>query len=141
MKKTFSENEIGKVAEEILASLGKEERATIVALAGDLGAGKTTLSRAIAQKLGVTENVISPTFVIMKSYPIRKGAHKNLVHIDAYRLDSHHELEKLGWGELAADPENLILIEWPEKVAELIPTHAHRILLEHKEESLREIDF
>ena len=115
MQKTvFTKEKIDTVAREILGlvSFG-QDRAAIVALSGDLGAGKTTLAQAIARELGVKESVISPTFVIMKSYPIVRGPYKQLIHIDAYRLNSETELEKLGWAELAGDPKNLILIEWP----------------------------
>ena len=141
MKKTFTQKEIPRIAQEIIASLKMEDNATVVALSGDLGAGKTTLTQAIARELGISENVISPTFVIMKSYPINKGIHANLVHIDAYRLDSHKELERLGWAELIADSKNLILIEWPERVAEIMPEHFRKISLSHKNDEEREIEF
>ncbi len=151
MKKIFGKNDIAAIANEVLDEIeaGREERreralgATVVALSGDLGAGKTTLTQAIARKLGIVENVISPTFVIMKSYAVPQQGMRGffrLVHIDAYRLDSSSELEKLGWAELIADPENLILIEWPEKVPEAIPAHARRVTLAHKNEDEREID-
>ncbi len=147
MKKTFKKNEIPEVAKELLAMIAEKRgaggiRATVVALSGDLGAGKTTLTQAIARELGVRETVISPTFVIMKSYMLGEPrGFARLVHIDAYRLDSHKELEKFGWAELIADPQNLILIEWPEKVPEAIPEQAHRITLVHKKEEEREIEF
>ena len=149
MKKTFSKKEIPRIATEIIDSLKNGGGATIVALSGDLGAGKTTLTQAIACELGVKENVISPTFIIMKSYdlpPAQKSligarAHSRLIHIDAYRLESHTELEKLGWDELIVDPKNLIFVEWPERVAEIIPATAHKISLAHKNDEEREIEF
>ncbi len=140
MKKTFSKNQITEIAKELLASLEQNESATVVALSGDLGAGKTTLTQAIARELGVSENVISPTFVIMKRYAIQDARYDFLIHIDAYRLNSEAELEKLGWAELLADPKNLILIEWPERVLGIIPEHAHRISLSHKSEDEREME-
>ena len=140
MKKTFKKNEIKEVAKEIIEKLSPSTSATIVALTGDLGAGKTTLTQTIARELGIKENVISPTFFIMKSYQLKDSAYDRLVHIDAYRLDSHQELEKLGWAELIADPKNLILIEWPERVAEIIPRSAYRISLEHINEDERGIE-
>lgn len=147
MGKTFTKDTIGDVAREILGVVElrrKEgESATVVALSGDLGAGKTTLTQTIARELGSTNSVISPTFVIMKSYDLPRTAlargFSTLVHIDAYRLNSHKELEKLGWAELLDDPKNLILIEWPEKVPESIPEGAIRITLAHKSEEEREI--
>lgn len=140
MKKTFHKNEIEIIAHEILSQIKGGESATIVALSGDLGAGKTTLTQAIARQLGITENVISPTFIIMKNYAIKKGPHEKLVHIDAYRLNSEDEMLRLGWDELIADSKNLILIEWPEQVPNLIPAHAHKIKLTHKNEEEREIE-
>ena len=139
MKKIFTKNEIGTVAAELLAGVPKGERATVVALSGDLGAGKTTLTQSIARALGVAESVISPTFVIMKIYETKNGAHKRLVHIDAYRLNSTDELLRLGWKELAEDPDNLILVEWPERVPEAIPGDAFRVALSHLNEDEREM--
>lgn len=101
--------------------------ATVVALAGELGAGKTTFVQAAAHFLGIEFPVTSPTFVIEKIYELNSAKWKRLIHIDAYRLNGAHELEALGWKEIAADPDNLILIEWPERVAELIPADAYRI--------------
>ena len=141
MKKTFTKKEIPKIAQAILSSLKQGVSATVVALTGDLGAGKTTLTQAIARELGIKENVISPTFVIMKRYTIQDTRYKFLVHIDAYRLDSHKELERLGWSEIIANPENLVLIEWPERVSEIIPKTAHLISLSHKTDDEREISF
>ena len=78
----------------------------------------------MAKALGVTETVTSPTFVIEKIYPLTGQKFQQLIHIDAYRLKEAHELEVLGWKELLADSGNLILLEWPERVAELIPEDA-----------------
>jgi tRNA threonylcarbamoyladenosine biosynthesis protein TsaE len=99
---------------------------TILALSGELGAGKTTFVQAIAKALGVEETVTSPTFVIEKIYQLEDQKWRRLIHIDAYRLKSAHELEMLGWKELLADSGNLIIIEWPEKVSEAIPNDAIR---------------
>ena len=142
--KTFSIDQIGSIADEVLEMLKNtniQDNATILALSGDLGAGKTTLSQNLARRLGVEHNVISPTFVIMKSYPTGDGRFANLIHIDAYRLDSHTELERLGWQDMISDPKNLILIEWPERVEAIIPVRAHKIFLSHKSENEREIRY
>jgi len=106
--------------------------ATLITLSGDLGAGKTAFAQAVAKALGVEEMVTSPTFVIEKIYQLPTSdlvgrSFLRLVHIDAYRLSGAHELETLGWKELLADPKNLILLEWPEKVPEAIPGGAIRI--------------
>ncbi|HEV3244750.1 MAG TPA: tRNA (adenosine(37)-N6)-threonylcarbamoyltransferase complex ATPase subunit type 1 TsaE [Candidatus Paceibacterota bacterium] len=103
------------------------DAATGVTLSGALGAGKTTFAQAFAKALGVEEDVTSPTFVIERIYRLNGQRFDRLIHIDAYRLSGAHELEALGWRELAADPRNLILVEWPEKVTELIPEEAIRV--------------
>ncbi|MBP6858533.1 MAG: tRNA (adenosine(37)-N6)-threonylcarbamoyltransferase complex ATPase subunit type 1 TsaE [Candidatus Pacebacteria bacterium] len=106
------------------------DTATIIGLSGHLGAGKTAFTKCVAKDLGITEDVTSPTFVIMKIYDIdptkvvadltENGAAnfpwKRLVHIDAYRLERAQELEAINFAKYAADPDNLILIEWPENV-------------------------
>jgi tRNA threonylcarbamoyladenosine biosynthesis protein TsaE len=107
----------------------REDQATVVALSGDLGAGKTTFVQAAAAALGVAEPVRSPTFIIMQIFEIPAGRFKRLIHIDAYRLKSLHELEVLGWNEIVADPENLIFIEWPEQVEGALPRDAYHITL------------
>ena len=118
----------------------KSEQATVIALSGELGAGKTTLTQQIAKILGIRENLISPTFVIMKRYEIA-GDFKNLIHIDAYRLKGKDELWKLGWQEMIEDKNNLIIIEWPENVEGLIPDDAIKVMLSHADDTTRTIDY
>src|ERR1700679_1259702 len=105
----------------------RADTATVVTLSGDLGTGKTTFTQAVAKALGVGEDVTSPTFVIEKIYQLKGQKFDRLIHIDAYRLENEHELKVLGFEELLEDPKNLILLEWPERVAELIPADATRI--------------
>ena len=106
----------------------KENSATLVTLLGDLGAGKTAFTKAVARSLGVEETVNSPTFVLEKIYklPLKYGSRKpifeRLVHIDAYRLETGSDLAPLGFDELMRDFGNLILLEWPEKVTDALPT-------------------
>jgi tRNA threonylcarbamoyladenosine biosynthesis protein TsaE len=99
----------------------KEAGATLVTLSGELGAGKTAFVKAVAGAFGIDADVTSPTFVLMKSYPITNGAFKTLVHIDAYRLKNGGELSALRFHELLQDTGNLILLEWPEKVPDGLP--------------------
>ncbi len=142
---TTSLVEFNDEATRFAASLTPAAEATVVALSGDLGAGKTTFTQALARHFGIAEQVSSPTFVIEKIYSIEggppAGGFTRLVHIDAYRLKGSHELEALGWAELVHNPENLVLIEWPERVAELIPSSAHRIALTFIDEHTREISY
>lgn len=143
MKKDFSIDEIEKIAQEIYNHIGggNGEMAQVVALDGELGAGKTTLTQKIAKLFGVQADVISPTFTIMKKYETNNKNFKNLIHIDAYRLDKEDELTNLGWPEMLRDKDNLIIIEWPERVANLIPQNSIVIKLEHIDEGKRSITF
>ncbi len=110
----------------------KPTRARVVGLSGNLGAGKTAFVKAVAKILGVRSTVNSPTFVIIKKHLIRKkGPHKFLFHIDAYRLNKEEELVALGWREILKDPRNLIFIEWPENIQKVVPRGAKKISIFH----------
>lgn len=113
--------------------------ATIVALQGDLGAGKTAFTQEVGKILDIKENMHSPTFVIEKIYDIDFRGFKKLIHVDAYRIEKESELLHLGWGEIIKEPTNLIFIEWPELVPGLIPKNAIRISLKLVSEQVREI--
>ena len=120
MKKYLSHSlgETKEIASELVGSFQKyDDQATIVALSGHLGAGKTAFVKQVAKVLGVTEEITSPTFVIMKMYEI-VGVFpwSRLVHIDAYRLEKMEELDVLDWEGLVSNTGNLIMIEWPENV-------------------------
>ncbi len=117
--------ELADIAREVLASCAQKETATVIALTGDLGVGKTAFTKELAKLLGVTHEVTSPTFVIMKSYPVSTHSFfKTLTHIDAYRIESEDEIRVLGFSELLKDPTQLICIEWPEKIQNSVPTDA-----------------
>lgn len=127
-------------AEDFLQTLSKQKTANVVALSGDLGSGKTAFTKELASILGVPiHEVTSPTFVIEKIYRITHPFFTHLIHIDAYRLEKESELSKLGWADISADPNNLILVEWPEMVKGLIPKDAHEILFEFVDESTRKL--
>jgi len=117
-----------------------KSRATVVALSGDLGSGKTVFAQGVARALGITETVTSPTFVIQKIYKIENSAFKRLVHIDAYRLEDAHELLVLGWERLLSHSDTLILIEWPERVEEILPKGTIRITCTYVDENTRKIE-
>lgn len=123
-------DELGNIAKEVLSACTQNEHAQVITLHGDLGAGKTAFTKELAKLLGITYEITSPTFVIMKSYEI--PAHhflKSLVHIDAYRIETDDEMRVLGFQELLSDPTRLVCIEWPEKIKNLIPEDAHTISL------------
>ena len=94
-----------------------------VALWGELGAGKTTLARAILQALGVTEDVPSPTFTLVQSYDTLPP----VAHFDLYRLKSTREMEELGFEDALAN--GAVLVEWPERAPEALPPEALHVRL------------
>lgn len=103
----------------------------IITLTGDLGAGKTTFVQQLALKLGITEVVTSPTFGIMKRYDVPN--HPNfttLVHIDAYRIEGINETIPLQLESVFREPQTLVCVEWPERIAEIIPVSAITVTLE-----------
>lgn len=104
-------------------------RPTIVTLAGDLGAGKTTLARALCAGVGVKnlDAVTSPTFSLVQQYEAPTGT---VVHVDLYRLRSDAELDALGWDELVATA-SVLLVEWPERALHTLPGLVISITLTH----------
>jgi tRNA threonylcarbamoyladenosine biosynthesis protein TsaE len=114
--------DLPNVARDALARLPQsKETATLVALKGQLGAGKTTFVQTLARELGVTEPVQSPTYVLMKSYQVAYKQLTQLIHIDAYRLESADEFKTLMPETFLRNPHNLVLIEWPERVEGQLP--------------------
>ena len=111
--------------------------ARVITLTGELGSGKTAFVKLCAKALGVDEEITSPTFVIFKKYALTKSSFKTLVHVDVYRLENAKELEQLHFKEELVNPNNLILIEWAERVQELIPKDAQNIRCEYIDETTR----
>lgn len=142
MEVIYTENQIEKVAQEILAGVGVDGNAApILAFSGELGAGKTTLTKAIAKALGVVDEITSPTFVIAKIYDTDHADFAKLVHVDAYRIEDMNELGPLDFDMYLADPKNIVIVEWPEMISEKISAHAntHLYSIEHIDNESRRI--
>jgi tRNA threonylcarbamoyladenosine biosynthesis protein TsaE len=107
----------------------------IICMTGDLGSGKTTFTQGILKGLKVKGPYTSPTFVVIKRYKLKL---KNIYHIDAYRVKVKDILD-LGWKEIIADPKNVVIIEWAEKIKKIIPKNAVWINFIWKGENEREI--
>ena len=99
----------------------------VVTIAGELGAGKTTLVQAICRGYGVRDEVTSPTFALVHRYDAPASP---VYHLDLYRLDSPTELTNIAWDEIVSD-EAIVLIEWPERAGERIPRVHVPIALQH----------
>jgi len=111
---------------ERLEALPPKNSATLVFLHGELGAGKTTFTQALAREFGVAQNIQSPTYVLMKSYPLNRGRFKRFVHLDCYRLKDGAEFAALlpapkGERPFLEDPDALVVVEWPERGKESLP--------------------
>lgn len=114
-----------------ITALPPKNSATVLTLKGDLGSGKTTFSQFLAKRLGVKGAIQSPTFLLIKRYPTFNHVFKNFFHIDAYRIEKESEISNLGFAEMLSNPENIIAIEWPEKIKNLIPADAINISFSH----------
>lgn len=125
-------DELKAFASEFLENIVlRSDRATVVTLSGDLGAGKTALTKLFAEVLGITETVSSPTFVLERRYMLKNSSQlRLLVHIDAYRLEGGVELQRIGWTQTLKNPDTLIVLEWPEQVEDALPSDRVRITLE-----------
>jgi len=149
MKHVFKKKELEEISKRVLSEVLKKKNksgASILALSGQLGAGKTTITQAISKLLGIKEKIVSPTFVIMKIYEInKKSVHyrsfKKLIHIDAYRLENEDDLKKIGWEDISRDKENLIIIEWPERVKGLLNRKSFWVELGHVDDETRSLEF
>jgi tRNA threonylcarbamoyladenosine biosynthesis protein TsaE len=140
----YTEAELNDTAKKLLMHASEnssDTKATVLALSGNLGAGKTTLVQELAGALGVTEQITSPTFVVMKRYQTTHPVFLELIHIDAYRIEQDEEMVVLGFLEWIKKPQTLICIEWPEKIASLIPVSAISVKLEVIDETTRKITY
>jgi tRNA threonylcarbamoyladenosine biosynthesis protein TsaE len=149
MSKEYFLKELPSVVQEFLNNLKSGEKAIVVGLSGDLGAGKTTFAKELARQLGVAESVTSPTFTVLQKYEMRNSKleanqkleirkFKTLVHIDLYRFEEGDDVGVLRLDEIFGKTENLVLIEWIEKFPE-IKTDI-QINLKHLNEDKREIE-
>lgn len=121
------------LAREILKM--KSRHATLVALSGSLGSGKTTFAQGFMKGLGVRVKIQSPTFIILKKFAIpskTKSQFHTVFHIDAYRLKRAEEARPIGFKEIIGDQNNIILLEWPEKIKKFLPKNYILVLLRHR---------
>lgn len=147
INKTFTTNsfkETQKLGEDFARShLARLQGETlIIALYGDLGSGKTTFVQGLAFGLGIKQRIISPTFIIIRNYRIRNYESRimNFYHIDLYRIESQ-SLEGLGIEEIINNKNNIVAIEWAEKLKDFLPLERIDIKFFYEKNSTRKIMF
>lgn len=141
------------IAANLAKNIIKKRRAhaAVIALEGELGAGKTIFAQGFAKALGIKRTIKSPTFVLMKEYLVKKPTFifmniypplktgLNLIHLDCYRLRDYRDLHNINFKEMEAHPENIILIEWPERIARILPKKMIKVHIDHISEHERKI--
>ena len=141
---TKKPEETKKIAKELAKKIlknGPAKNAFVLGLEGDLGSGKTTFLQGFALGLGVEEKILSPTFVIMKRFEILNLGFNNFFHIDCYRLKNPKELLDLGFKQILKNPQNIVAVEWAEKVKKILPESAIFIKFKFVSKNKREISF
>jgi tRNA threonylcarbamoyladenosine biosynthesis protein TsaE len=110
----------GRILAAEIKKFPRKKSAWVIALTGDLGAGKTTFLKGLLASLGVRKRILSPTFVILKRYG-------SIYHIDAYRLNRAADIAGLDLKKIMSSPGNLVLIEWADKFKKILPAGAIKI--------------
>lgn len=131
------------LAKEILKTKIKKT-AVVIGLKGDLGGGKTTFLQGFAKGLGIKEKILSPTFVIIKRFKIPKSKHltsniQYLIHIDCYRIEKPKEILDLGFKEIISNPQNIVTIEWANRIGNILPKNVIIIKFEFLNKTTRKI--
>ena len=128
------------LAQEITRGKLGNKKALVIGLEGELGSGKTTFVQGLAKGLKIKERITSPTFVILKKFDLRPATHfQNFYHIDCYRFTSADQLIDLGFREIINQSENLVVIEWAERVKKILPKNSLWIEFEHLGQDKRRI--
>ncbi len=139
MRTSYSIQDTRRIAREILRQLG---RRNIILLSGQLGTGKTVTVQAIAEELELKDDVSSPTYVLMKIYPLQNSDFDRLVHVDLYRIEYNQDVDELGLTDYLADARSLVVVEWPERIMGSWPSDALLVQFDYGDkESIRTIDF
>ncbi len=113
---------------------------TVLALDGELGAGKTTFVQGLAEELGIEKRVLSPTFVFLRSYNLENPKFKKFHHFDLYRCRSLADVKSIGFEEVLGEEGSLVVIEWPEVARVLLPKNTRWIKIRKVGENEREIE-
>lgn len=135
---TQTVDETQQVARDLALTL---QGGDMVALYGDLGSGKTTFTQGLAETLTDAKRIISPTFIIVRTYDIqfKNQNAKVFYHIDLYRAETQQDIERLGIKEILNDKTAIVVIEWAEKIKDMLPNERIDIYFEYIDENKRKI--
>ena len=142
--KSFKETQ--NLGKELASLINPSSEAVVLLLHGNLGSGKTTFLQGFAKGLGIKEKILSPTFVIQKRFLLKNKKFHNFYHIDCYRLKNEKparaggDILELGFKDIIKNPENIIAIEWPEKIKKVLPKNCIKINFKFINENERAID-
>jgi len=138
-----NEIELARLAQDLASKVLVEEtsiEAKVIGLVGELGTGKTTFAKYFLAALGVEEEVLSPTFILMKNYVLNGLGFKKAVHADCYRLDNPVEaLRGLGFEKILKDGESTVLVEWAERIKDMLPVDTIWVELVHNSGDSRQV--
>jgi tRNA threonylcarbamoyladenosine biosynthesis protein TsaE len=129
------------LAKKILAQRQKDkkERSVVLELIGDLGGGKTTFLQGFASGLDIKEKILSPTFVIMKSFKPKNNNDFVFYHMDSYRLRDSKDAVQIGLKDIIKNPKAIIAIEWAEKIKPILPKNTLKIKFIFLEKNKRKL--
>lgn len=150
LSKLVSEKELAILAKNISRQVKqKKKQATLVFLSGNLGSGKTTFTQKVAKHFGVKERVLSPTFVFMHEHDIPelgignkelgRNLFNKLIHLDAYRIETKREFDSIGLKSYLNNPNNLVMIEWAEKISKWLTKPDIVLHFKHHSPKKREV--
>lgn len=143
MKRKFltkSPAQTKKLAERLAKSILQEEKrkkSFVIGLEGELGGGKTTFLQGFAKGLGIKERVLSPTFILMRRFSLKGGL--NFYHLDCYRIAKPEEILDLGFRDIVLGSQNILAVEWADKIKKILPKNTLRIKIRVVSEKKREI--
>lgn len=138
-----SAEETQKIAFDLAQKIIKTKKGAVIALEGELGAGKTVFVKGFAKALGIKSKIKSPTFVLMKKYEIetrdKKKETKFLYHLDCYRVRDEKDLKISELKEIFEESHDMILIEWAERIKKILPQPHIKIHIDHIDKNIRKI--
>ncbi len=151
-KSTPQTKKLGKEFAQKILGTKQRKKCLVLAMEGELGSGKTTFLQGFAKGLGIKGKILSPTFVIMRKFEIRNSKSetnskfkikkfKTFYHIDCYRIKSPKEILNLGFKKIISDPQNIIAIEWADRVKSILPNPVIKVKFNFRNKYARKIIF